>query len=129
MLMLNQKRFRSWIWLSIFKRNKPLNSIFIPPRGKYMIFLPFMAIGITLQVLFYSYEFSSILWKELQLIQNILIDWLAKHLPQEGTGYNRSLTYQHEQRSVRLDGTTNKEDNSCCWCSTQRNHFPFGNMF
>lgn len=53
--------------------------------------------------------------KELQLIFEIYFtDCLAKHLPQEGTGYNRSFAYQHEQRSLRLDGTKNKEDNLCC---------------
>lgn len=52
-----------------FQEKNPLNSIFMPSSGKYMIHLPFITICNAKQMLFYSSEFY--LMKELQLIFEI----------------------------------------------------------
>lgn len=49
-----------------FQEKNPLNSIFMPSIGKYMIHLPFITICNAIQMLFYIY-----LMKELQLIFEI----------------------------------------------------------
>lgn len=43
-----------------FQEKNPLNSIFMPSIGKYMIHLPFITICNAIQMLFNSSEFNSI---------------------------------------------------------------------
>lgn len=61
-----------------FQEKNPLNSIFMPSIGKYMIHLPFITICNAIQMLFFSSEFNSIWWKNCNLFLKFIlqIDWL-----------------------------------------------------